>query len=361
MAETLDIYQLASTLDISNKNDVQSQLNENREKTEKYKTLPKYGPLLLAISCNNENKFSEEVSHNASVQLKNYINSNWKYGNDPEINKTLCLDNQQIIVISDEDKNFIRNNILEAVIYIVERENIKILRCFNQCVKKILKLDYNSIWKNTYVDYIIKCFNSDNQKRIYAGIMLLYQLSKLYQYEDEEKQKDYNEVLIKITNRIIFFMKECKKLNNNVEAMVLYKLIKIFFKSFQVNTPELLKTPDVFNEYSEIITHIIKYPLNQQYIEDKKNIFWKLKDLCFQILTRIVQKNTNCSIKEKNDFQKLIEEKYIKIYLEIFVVIYKNYNNNQCYVDDYGKANIYIFFSYLLEKKNLKIILYNYL
>ena len=117
MAETLDLNEVASILDLTGKDN--NQIKECEDKFLKYKALPHFGPLLLTIALNSENKFSEIVSHSASIQLKNYINSYWKYGSNPEINKSLCFDNEQIIIISDEDKNFIRNKILEGVIYIV--------------------------------------------------------------------------------------------------------------------------------------------------------------------------------------------------------------------------------------------------
>ena len=214
MAEKLDLNELSSILDINTANIGNTDMKEKEVKFNKYRALPQFGPFLLTIACNSENKFSNDVSLNASIQLKNYINSYWKYGDDPKYNESLTFDKEQIIVISNEDKNYIRQNILEGVIYIVGKENVKILKQFNQCVKKILKSDYKNIWSNAFVDCIIKCFNSQNQKIIYAGIMLLYQLSKIYQFED--KQKEYNEVLI-----------------------------KIFFKSFQITIPDLLKTEEV--------------------------------------------------------------------------------------------------------------------
>ena len=352
MAEKLDINELCSILDINIANIGNTDMKEKEIKFNKYRALPQFGPLLLTIACNSENKFSNDVSLNASIQLKNYINSYWKYGDDPKYNESLAFDKEQIIVISNEDKNYIRQNILEGVIYIVGKENVKILKQFNQCVKKILKLDYKNIWSNAFVDCIIKCFNSQNQKIIYAGIMLLYQLSKIYQFED--KQKEYNEVLIKINDKILFFMNECKNIKNNVEAMVMYKLVKIFFKSFQITIPDLLKTEEVYDKYSELIVHIIKTPLNQEYVENKNNIFWKLKQICFQTLTRIIQKFTNLEVKNKDEFQKLLEKKYIYNYLEVFTVIYKNYNSNKCYVDDFGKGCIYTYYCYLLGKKKYK-------
>ena len=134
----------------------------------------------------------------------------------------------------------------------------------------------------------------------------------------------------------------------------MYKLIRIFFKSFQGYIPDLLKTDQIFNKYNECIVHIIKTPLNQQYVEDKKNIYWKLKHVCFQTLTRIIQKYTNTSKKEKDEFKNNLEKTYIQKYFDIFTIIYKNYNNNKCYVDDYGKACIYSFYCYLLGKNNFK-------
>ena len=179
MAEVLDLNKLSFVLDITGKDN--TSIKECEEKFSIYKSLPKFGPLLLLLACNKDNQYPETISLNAAIQLKNYINSYWKYTNDPNINEQLCFDNEQIIIISEEDKNFIKNNILEGVVYIVEKENLQVLKQFNQCVKKILQLDYDKIWKNNFVECIIKCFDSHDQKIIYAGIMLLYQLSKIYQ------------------------------------------------------------------------------------------------------------------------------------------------------------------------------------
>ena len=352
MEEKLDLCKLSSILDITDKDT--AQIKECENLFGKYKELDKFGPHLLNIACNKKREYSHNVALNAAIQLKNYINSYWKYGQNQEINKSLCFGDDKIIVISDEDKNYIRNNILEGVIYIVEIEDTLILKQFNQCVKKILKLDYEDIWSNTFVDCVIKCFNSQNQKIIYAGIMLLSQLSKLFQFEDKAKQEIYNQVLIKINDSLLLFMNECKGIKNNVEAMVVYKLVKVFFKSFQAEIPPLFKTEEVFSKWSEYICYVIKTPLDQQYLDDKKSIFWKLKNVCFQTLTRIIQKYTNLNTNSKSDFQKMLENKYIGEYLDMFSIIYKNYNNNKCYVNDYGKACIYALFTYLLGNKHKK-------
>ena len=349
MAEILDLNKISSILDINGKDN--ASIKQCQENFSKYISLPKFGPLLLTIALNRDNQYSDNIALNAAIQLKNYINSNWRYGNDAKENQQLSFDNEKIIVISDEDKDFIRKHILEGVVYIVDKENILILKQFNQSVKKILKLDYKTKWNADFVQAIISCFESQNQKQIYAGIMLFYQLSKLFEYEDAENQKIYNEVLIKINNKLLFFLNACKDLKNNVEAMVVYKLIKIFFKSFQTEIPETFQNKENFHQWSEFMVLMLKHELKQQYIGDNKNIFWKLKHICFQTLTRIVQKYANLSVKKKSDFQNNLENEYIEKYYDLFKVIYTNFNNNQGYVDDYGKSYIYSFFTFLLNKK----------
>ena len=68
-------------------------------------------------------------------------------------------------------------------------------------------------------------------------------------------------------------------------------------------------------------------------------------------MTRIVQKYANLSVKKKSEFQINLENEYIDKYYDLFKVIYTNFNNNQGYVDDYGKSYIYSFFTFLLNKK----------
>ena len=352
MAEILDLNKISSVLDINEKDN--ASIKQCQDNFAKYLSLPNIGPLLLTLALNKDNQFSDNIALMAAIQLKNYINSYWKFGNDAKENQQLSFDNEKIIVISEEDKDFIRKHILEGVVYIVDKENKLILKQFNPSVKKILKLDYKTKWNTDFVEVLIKCFESQNQKQIYAGIMLFYQLSKLFEYEDAENQKIYNEVLIKINNKLLLFLSECKDLNNNVEAMVVYKLIKIFFKSFQTEIPETFQNKEIFHQWSEFMVLMLKTELKKEYIGDNKNIFWKLKHICFQTLTRIVQKYANLSVKKKSEFQINLENEYIEKYYDLFKVIYTNYNNNQGYVDDYGKSYIYCFFTFLLNKKKFK-------
>ena len=116
----LDIYSLSSVLRV-NSIDIKT-LRENEQRTNYYKTLPNYSPLLLSIACNFNKEFPEEICLNAAIQLKNYISSYWKN----TINNNNINNDPEDIIINDEDKNNLRIRILDAVIYVIEIENFKI-------------------------------------------------------------------------------------------------------------------------------------------------------------------------------------------------------------------------------------------
>ena len=88
--------------------------------------------MLLSISYNANKEFPDEISLYAAIQLKNYNNSYWR-------NNSNNKDDEDNIIINEEDKKFIRSKILDIVIYVIEIENIIILKKFNQYVKKLCK------------------------------------------------------------------------------------------------------------------------------------------------------------------------------------------------------------------------------
>ena len=314
-SESLTINKLISVLTITDKDN--NTLQNDQKNFEYYKTQRKFASLLLTIASNKENSYPKDISLNAAIQLKNFIDVNWKFGKDKLTNRIFCVDDKDIIIIGTEDKYFIRNNILDAIINSVEKEDIKLLKQFNQILKKILKFDFKNKWNTPFIEYIKKCFESKNQKIIYGGILLLHQLSKVFEYEDKETMKTYNQVLIELNHYLLFFINDCKSFNNSVQALVLYKIFKIFYKNFLGAIPEFLLLDENFEKWSENLVIILKTPIPQQYISDKKNIFWKVKKICFQIITKITSKFGNLIGKMRNNLTNLLEEKYIQIYYDL--------------------------------------------
>ena len=351
---SLNASMLSSVLQVNNI-DIYT-LRENEKKTNYYKTLPNYSPLLLMISCNINKEYPPEISLNAAIQLKNYIKSFWK-NNENSIN----ISSSEDIIINKEDKEYIRTKIIEAIIYVIEIENLPVLKQYKQCIKIILKYDFKKekIENKEFMNKIIACLSSKNLKQTYAGIILFGQLSKIFEFDNEDSQKIYNDELIKVNNYLLLSLYECKDINENIQANFAYKMIKIFFRSFQGAIPELFTEEKIFDQWINFIINVIKSPIKESNINDKENlrqnIFYKLKRICYQTITRINQKFSKYITKrEKTPFEKMINDKYLSIFIDLYKTIFVKCFNNQSFLDDYGKTCIYNFFWNIMENKDFK-------
>ena len=297
---------------------------------------------------------------NSAIQLKNYITNFWKFSNNNEENQKLIFnDDEIIIIINENDKNYIRNNIIDAVRYSIFVNKIKILKQLNQAIKKILKFDFEKIWKNDYMNKIITCFETNNQKEIYAGIILFHQVSKLYEFENEDSIKKYNDELKKINNYLISFLNQCTNLNDPIQSQFTYKILKIFFKNFQGDIPEIITNEAVFNDYSENIIKCLKFEILDNNL--KNNIFWKLKNISYKIIARITQKYSLMQYKEINPFRELLINKFIPKFFDVIKTIYLS-NDNKNYINNFCLKYTYDFFSYLINNNILVseiILIYN--
>ena len=238
-------------------------LRENEKKTNYFKKLSNFSPLLLIISCNYDKKYSPEISLNAAIQLKNYIKSFWKNNE-----KDISIINDDNILICKEDKEYLRVKILEAIIYVIDIENMIILKQYKQCLKTILKYDFreNKIENKQFISKTIEYLSSKNIKQIYAGIIIFGQLSKIFEFDNEENQIEYNNELIKVNNYLLSSLYECTDINNALQANFAYKIIKIFFRSFQGAIPELFTQEKKKKKWINFIINCIKTPISENNI-----------------------------------------------------------------------------------------------
>ena len=336
--------------------------NANEALFAKFKLLPNFAPLLLQMCVNQANTYSSEIALNAAIQLKNFIWTNWKFTNDHAHNKTLVFneEEEQIIIITAEDKAYIRNNILDAIIYAVNTENAKLVKQLNQCTKKILRYDYENIWKEAYINKLLSCFNNNsNQKLTYAGIMLLHQVSKMFEFETEDKHQIYNQVLTLVNDHLLNILAQCNDINLSIQAQFTYKIIKIFFKSFQGVITPIYKDDAIFEQWSAHIVRVIQTPLSQENAKtNSKSIFWKLKHKCYQFIARVHQKYSVTKAAYTGTdttvlFGKRLATKYTPTYFSTIKTIYINKDSASFYVDDTCMMFIYNYLSNLINKKQL--------
>lgn len=289
---------------------------------------------MLKIAGTNTNKL--EISQNAAIQLKNYINFYWKYGNNQQVNESLRFgEDELILVITEEDKQIIRDNIIDALSQIKHK---LVEKQINQCLKKIIRNDFPNKWVNV-IEQIKNLFESEEEEKIFTGIKIFLQFSKVYEFEGHKIKLPYNSALEYLNNYFLKFLDMLlPNLNNEKSAYIILKIIKIFAKSIQVNISPIFVDKTNFENWIKAIFICAEFKIPEEFstktndivkiAENNKSLFWKLKFNAFTVILRIYQKygfKDSMEFKKNKVFVKRIEAEYTKLFFDLSIsTLYKS-------------------------------------
>ena len=259
-----------------------------------------------------------------------------------------------IIIISNNEKDYIRNNILNGVLNCINKKNLKILKQLTQSIKKILNFDFEKIWKDNFISTVIEFLDSNDQLKVYSGIVIFHQLSKIYQHEREERKKIFNSFFTVIHKKFITILSQCPNSNDPTQAQFIYKIFKIYPKSFQqTNTfPEFLKSVDEFDKLMSYIFFAVQTPIENVDKIEKSSIFWKIKRISYILFELVVNKHV---LQKKENIKTEIDEylyiKFIKKLIVTLKTIYVNIHENKKYIDDTCRFYIYKIMTIILNRR----------
>ena len=118
------------------------------------------------------------------MQLGQCIDYHWKYFSAEQAEK-ISVSGFQYIILSDNDKNYVRTNIISKMF---ECESRPILKQYIRSIIQICRYDYPDKWPSL-LDDISNALQSGNEKGVLTGCIALFCLAKKYEYElDEQRQ-----------------------------------------------------------------------------------------------------------------------------------------------------------------------------
>uniref|UniRef100_A0A674M9X7 Importin 7 n=1 Tax=Takifugu rubripes TaxID=31033 RepID=A0A674M9X7_TAKRU len=228
--------------------------------------------------------FGERVSrHTRSViYLKNMITQHWSDG-DGSGTET------PVNNIPDEDRQFIRDSIVEAIIHSPERIRVQLTTCIHHMIKH----DYPGKW-TTIVDKIGFYLQSDNRAGWLGILLCLYQLVKNYEYKKPEERAPLvaamHIFMPMLKDRFIQLLPD-----HSVDSVLVQKQIfKILYALFQYNLPLELINRQNLTEWMEILKTVVDRdvpPETAQIKEDElpELPWWKCKKWALHILARLFE------------------------------------------------------------------------
>ncbi|KAG7250962.1 hypothetical protein CRUP_025644 [Coryphaenoides rupestris] len=162
------IEALRGTMDPNLREAAERQLNEGH-------TQVNFVSTLLRVTMSDQ--LDLNVRQAGVIYLKNMISQHWCEGDssttEPPANN-----------IPEEDRQFIRDNIVEAIIHSPERIRVQLTTCIHHMIKH----DYPGKW-TTIVDKIGFYLQSDNSAGWLGILLCLYQLVKNYEYKKPDERQ----------------------------------------------------------------------------------------------------------------------------------------------------------------------------
>ncbi|MBN3288989.1 IPO7 protein, partial [Polypterus senegalus] len=215
------------------------------------------------------------------IYLKNMVTQYWNEG-EPSAG--------EIFTIPDEDRQCIRENIVEAIIQSPELIRVQLTTCIHHMIKH----DYPNKW-TAIVDKIGFYLQSDNSA-CWLGILLcLYQLVKNYEYKKPDERSPLIAAmrlfLPLLKDRFIQLLPEL----SNQSVLIQKQIFKIMYALVQYNLPLELINQQNLSDWMDILKTVVDRDVPAETLQvdedDRPELpWWKCKKWALHILARLFER-----------------------------------------------------------------------
>uniref|UniRef100_A0A672RSG9 Importin N-terminal domain-containing protein n=1 Tax=Sinocyclocheilus grahami TaxID=75366 RepID=A0A672RSG9_SINGR len=309
------IEALRGTMDANLREAAERQLNEGHTQVHFLSTL-------LQVTMSEQ--LDLPVRQAGVIYLKNMVTQHWSEGDNANTEGPASN-------IPEEDRQFIRDHIVEAIIQSPERLRVQLTTCIHHMIKH----DYPARW-TAIVDKIGFYLQSDNSG-CWLGILLcLYQLVKNYEYKKpEERQPLVAAMQIfmpMLKDRFVQLLPD----QSSDSALVQKQIFKILYALFQYNLPLELINRQILTEWMEILKTVVDRdvpPEALQVDEDERPElpWWKCKKWALHILARLFERygSPGNTTKEYTEFAELFLKGYAVAAQQVLLKVLYQYKEKQ--------------------------------
>uniref|UniRef100_A0A674NKZ9 Importin 7 n=1 Tax=Takifugu rubripes TaxID=31033 RepID=A0A674NKZ9_TAKRU len=276
---------LRGTMDPSLREAAERQLNEGH-------TQVCFVSTLLQITMSDQ--LDLPVRQAGVIYLKNMITQHWSDG-DGSGTET------PVNNIPDEDRQFIRDSIVEAIIHSPERIRVQLTTCIHHMIKH----DYPGKW-TTIVDKIGFYLQSDNRAGWLGILLCLYQLVKNYEYKKPEERAPLvaamHIFMPMLKDRFIQLLPDHSVDSVLVQKQIFKILYALFQETAQIKEDELPELP-----------------------------WWKCKKWALHILARLFERygSPGNTTKEYTEFAELFLKEFAVSAQQVLLKVLYQYKEKQ--------------------------------
>ncbi|CAF4075012.1 unnamed protein product, partial [Rotaria magnacalcarata] len=194
-------------------------------------------PCLVQIILNGQCDMGARQA--GAIYLKNHINTYWSDYNElkgttnsdvmtlvnaANVSKPAGDSSQKLFVVSDPDKDYLRNVIIDVVIRTKDP-----LRCqLITTAGTMIKTDFPSKWPQ-FINQIHTCLSTDNIDACESALLIFYTLVQHYEYKKTEDRGPIDEVMLVVLPLLHQrFMQLFTHNDSDQSALIQKQILKIF-------------------------------------------------------------------------------------------------------------------------------------
>ncbi len=203
-----------------------------------------------------------------------------------------------------EDKQLIRDNLIESVIHSPETIRVQLI----VCVRHITSLDFPEKWPNI-IDKVVNFMQTNNVNAWYGALQAFYQLCKIYEYKSNKEREIYNNSMRILLPLFLERLYSLKDDLSDLSMLTQKQVLKIFYTFIQFLLPLDVLNNESMRNWIEICNMILQAPIPSHVDEVDKDerpdlSWWKVKKWALRILNRIFERYGTPTLvsKEYNEF-----------------------------------------------------------
>uniref|UniRef100_A0A8C5F3T1 Importin 7 n=1 Tax=Gadus morhua TaxID=8049 RepID=A0A8C5F3T1_GADMO len=256
------------------------------------------------------------------IYLKNMITQHWSEGDssstEPPVNN-----------IPEEDRQFIRDNIVEAIIHSPERIRVQLTTCIHHMIKH----DYPGKW-TTIVDKIGFYLQSDNSAGWLGILLCLYQLVKNYEYKKPDERQPLvaamHIFMPMLKDRFIQLLPD----PSSDSVLVQKQIFKIIYALFQlINRQNLTEWMEILKTVvdRDVLSFFPQETMQADEEERPELPWWKCKKWALHILARLFERygSPGNTTKEYAEFAELFLKGYAVAAQQVLLKVLYQYKEKQ--------------------------------
>eukprot|EP00741_Cyanophora_paradoxa_P019839 tig00000217_g19147.t1 len=258
---------------------------------------PGYLVQLFGLVVSND--VSIHIRQAGTIYFKNVISREWEEE----------LEDGKAPKLSDADKQAVRDNILEALIYAHPLVRVQVA----VALRTIANADFPERWPSL-VPGILQNIHSNDPQRCYGALLALRVLAKKYEYKPSEQRGPVEE-LVNVTFPVLLQLFQYLRTLQTVEAAEMQKLIcKIYWSCTQLVVPLYMLQPAHVDAWMTCLLSLFEQPVPTQGMpQDVAELpnwpWWKCKKWIGHIFDRIFTRFGNPKlVSQKVDRAQALKE-----------------------------------------------------